>query len=82
MAGGVASTAYQVARGLIGQFPAGSGAAEICVAPSVLASFTTDATIPAPGVGFWYLVRSRNDCAAGSYGVASGGTPRTVSVCP
>ena len=34
-----------------------------------------------PGSGFWYLIRSWNSCAYGSWGATSDGTPRTPSAC-
>lgn len=42
----------------------------------------SDATVPAPGAGFWYLSRGKNACGNGTYGTQSNGTPRTTTTCP
>jgi hypothetical protein len=41
-----------------------------------------DATVPAPGSGFWYLSRGENACGNGTYGTQSNATPRTTTTCP
>jgi hypothetical protein len=45
------------------------------------APYASDATIPAPGQGFWYVYRGRNVCADGSYGFATSGAERISTVC-
>lgn len=37
---------------------------------------------PSPRQGFWYLVRARNACGAGTYGSGKGTGARTLTVCP
>ncbi len=41
-----------------------------------------DATVPAPGAGFYYLVRAVNRCGDGTLGFRSNGVERTGSSCP
>jgi hypothetical protein len=77
------ATRYDVLRGSLGAFPVGPGGGdELCFndlpGPSV-----TDATVPAPGTGFWYLSRGENTCVGnGTYGTQSNATPRISSTCP
>ena len=77
------ATVYDVLRGSLGALPVGPGGGdEVCfddlVGPSV-----TDATIPAPGTGFWYLSRAENACVGnGTYGTQSNATPRNSTTCP
>ena len=80
------STYSSVLRGLLSQFPVGPGGVdEYCLEVSTLGTTTTDGDDPAPGEGFWYLVRGVNDCGSGSYGsdwqnaIAS---PRQSTTCP
>jgi hypothetical protein len=47
-----------------------------------LASSVTDAGVPPAGAAFWYLVRAKNVCGTGTYGSASGGSPRLGTACP
>ncbi len=75
-------TVHHVVRGTLNQFPVGGGAAETCLGTVASASIT-DTTPPGSGrQGFWYLVRGSNVCGDGSYGSATNGTPRLVTVCP
>ncbi|PYT09121.1 MAG: hypothetical protein DMF49_03180, partial [Acidobacteria bacterium] len=59
----------------------GTGA-EACLASGITGNSVVDATTPAPGTAFRYLVRGRNVCGLGTYGMASDGTPRTSMACP
>jgi hypothetical protein len=74
--------AYDVARGTLGQWPAGSGADEICVEQHGGSNVLTIADVPDVDSGSWYLVRATTACGLGSYGDESGGAPRNVSICP
>jgi hypothetical protein len=78
-------TVHDVLRGLVGQFPVGSGVAEICLGATP-DDFTSDASAPVAAAAYWYLVRGRNACGTGTYGFrTSGGVPageRTSSDCP
>jgi hypothetical protein len=75
-------TVHQVLRGVLSQLPVGSGVSETCVATGEAGTGYGDATLPAPGTGFWYLVRGKNSCGLGTYGTRSNGTPRTSAACP
>jgi hypothetical protein len=77
-----ADATYDVARGLLEGLPPGSGNSESCMASGTQSLGMTDAQIPPAHVGYWYLVRRRNSCDAGTYGDASDGTPRNVAACP
>lgn len=81
---------YDLPRGLVSELPVGSGASETCVVPggSPLTS-ATDTAVPSAGAAWWYLVRGRGACGAGSYGNTDtdpgsswGSTPRSTAVCP
>jgi hypothetical protein len=72
---------YSVVRGVIGEFPPGSGPSDVCLIYYLAPATFADAAEPPPGSGFWYLTRSWNFCAFGSWGSASDGTPRAPSVC-
>ena len=43
---------------------------------------TTDAFKPPIGGASWYLVRGRNSCGGGTWGVTSSGAPRVSGTCP
>jgi uncharacterized repeat protein (TIGR01451 family) len=73
---------YDLSRGLLSQLPVGGGAAESCIASGVATTSASDSQTPAPGAGFWYLVRAKNPCSAGSYGTTSAGSTRTTNACP
>ena len=73
-------TTYDVLRGDIFAFPVGSGS-DTCPGPSVSGTSIAETTVVAPGTGYWFIVRGRNACGAGSYGQGNGG-PRTSAGCP
>jgi N-acetylneuraminic acid mutarotase len=73
---------YDVARGVLGELPVGSGPSETCAAPGVTDTHATDSAVPESGVGFWYLVRARGVCLAGTYGADSADSERLTGVCP
>jgi hypothetical protein len=75
-------TVHDVMRGALPQFPIGSGAAETCLDSGLAADSTVDASAPAPGEGFYYLVRGANACGVGTYGFATGGAERNTLACP
>ena len=74
-------TVHDVLRGELTGLPVGSGP-ETCVGPGVVGTSITDPLSPGAGVGFWYLVRGRNACGGGTWGLASDGTPRVSAACP
>jgi photosystem II stability/assembly factor-like uncharacterized protein len=74
------ATEHQVLRGLVAALPVGA-ASDSCIASGTLASSVQDADVPSEGEAFWYLVRARNVCGTGTYGLASDGSPR-AGTCP
>ena len=62
---------YDVARGALTELPVGFGAAETCIAAGTSALSWAVAQNPPPGEGYWYLVRGRNACGAGTWGPSS-----------
>jgi hypothetical protein len=73
---------YDVIRGALGSLPVGPGGGdEVCFDDLVAAVFV-DATIPAPGAGFWYVSRGVSACGIGTYGTQSNSTIRTSTTCP
>ncbi|ANM30776.1 hypothetical protein ABI59_16120 [Acidobacteria bacterium Mor1] len=53
-----------------------------CFVDGVAGSSITDASIPAVGEAFTYLVTGANVCGESGAGDDSGGSPRTVTACP
>jgi len=75
-------TVSDVMRGRLGEWPVGSGAAETCLESGGHDAESTETEVPAPEAGFYYLVRGRNACGAGGYGMTSSGAPRATATCP
>jgi hypothetical protein len=73
---------YDVMRGRISELPVGGKPNETCLVSATVATTLSDATVPAAGTGFYYLVRGTNLCGRGNYGTASNGTPRNATACP
>jgi hypothetical protein len=76
------ATGYEVVRGGIDAFPVGPGGGDETCFPDLDVPSLTDATLPAPQTGFWYLSRGRNACGIGSYGLRHDGQPRVTTTCP
>lgn len=70
-----------VARGPLAALRASGAYDGACLLPGA-ASALDDPDLPGPGAGFWYLVRGRNPCGAGSWGSRSDGVRRDVTACP
>jgi len=64
------ATQYQVVRG------------DTCLAAAAAAPSITEAGVPPLGEAFSYLVRAKNACGVGTYGMTSGGDPRVSAACP
>ena len=79
--GGPAPT-YDIARGALGEWPAGSGPSKVCEQQQLAANQVDLPQVPDADGGYWYLVRARTTCGVGSYGAASDGSPRSVASCP
>ncbi len=84
--GAPAGTVYDVARGRVSELPVGAGASESCLAPGIPAESASDSVLPGVDQSFWYLVRGRHPCGAGTYGyAAANGVPtaeRVTLTCP
>jgi len=72
-------TVHDLARGGLDAFPVG---VSTCLAAGISGASATDAALPAPGAGYWYLVRGRNSLGNGTYGQQSNGAPRVTTACP
>jgi len=73
---------HDVLRGVLEEPPVGAGGSETCLAAGISAATTIDGDLPSGGQAFFYLVRARNVCGAGTYGNASDGTERVTMACP
>ena len=76
------ATRYDALRGDLASFPVGPGGGDEFCFNDLAGPSVTDATVPAPGTGFWYLSRGENACGNGSYGTQSNLTPRISTTCP
>ena len=81
------ASVYDMLRCRLADGPVGSHpSSESCLADDVSGNTASDEAEPAPGEGFWYLVRAGNACGVGSYGSeGSGGVPtvpRSSATCP
>ena len=77
----VAAGTYSMYRGLIGSLP--GLAFGICTQQNLLVPTTTDATLPAVGAGFFYLITVENRLGEeGTKGFTSSGAERLGSACP
>jgi hypothetical protein len=76
------ATRYDVVRGSTGAFPVGPGGGDETCFPDLPGPSLSDATLPAPQTGFWYLSRGENACSVGTYGLQHDGTPRVTTTCP
>jgi hypothetical protein len=76
------ATQYDVVRGDVAAFPVGPGGADEFCFDNLVGTTLNDATVPAPGTGFWYLSRGENACGVGSFGTDSSGSQRNTTTCP
>ncbi len=82
------ANAYNAYRGALGSFTDADhdGAADAygaCLDASLPTTMTSDGSVPATGVGYFYLVSGRNPAGEGTLGNASSGAPRpNVAACP
>jgi hypothetical protein len=76
------ATVYDVLRGFSGEWPVGTGSSEICLEPGSADTESIEAESPPVSSAYYYLVRARNTCAAGTYGSDSSGIERASGVCP
>jgi hypothetical protein len=73
---------YDILRGAISALPVGPGGGDEVCFDNNNVSLLNDATTPAAGQGFFYLVRAQNFCGQGNYGTQKNLTPRTTTTCP
>jgi len=79
--GSGSGTVHDVVRGLLAELPVGGGPSETCLQSGSASATVTDASLPGPGQGYWYIVRGKNICGVGPYCMATNG-PRISVVCP
>jgi len=79
---GCAGGLFDLMRGALGEVPVGSGASEVCLESSLAATMSGDTEDPTIDTGFYYLVRGRNGCGPGTYGISSAGPERVTGICP
>ncbi len=82
VAGAGSGTVHQMIRGALEELASPSRPSDTCLASSEPGTTTTDAAMPDTDHGLWYLVRGRNACGAGTYGLQSGVTQRASTACP
>lgn len=80
--GSGSGTVHDVVRGAVGELALGVRPSDFCLASGTPGASASDALAPTPAHSFFYMVRGRNVCGAGTYGAASSGAPRTATVCP
>lgn len=80
--GGGPSTLHDGVRGALAGLPVGGDQSAACWVTGTPAATAQDPSTPPEGTGRWYLVRGRNSCGAGTYGVTSNAAQRTTSACP
>ena len=76
------ATGYDVVRGDLGSLPVGPGGGDETCFDNLASPTLSDATVPSPDSGFWYLSRGENTCGNGTYGTRHDGSPRTTTTCP
>jgi subtilisin-like proprotein convertase family protein len=79
--GSGSATVHDVLRGDLDQLPVGTGSSETCLLNGASVAAATDSSMPSPGNGHWYLIRGRNACGTGPYGLASNNDVRAASAC-
>lgn len=75
-------TIYDVAAGDLAGLAGGGTMASFSLICGASTTTTMDPALPAPGSGFYYMVRARNACGAGAWGADSGGLARISPACP
>jgi hypothetical protein len=80
--GAGSGSVHDLLRGRVEELGSTSRPSDVCVAAGVPGTGASDSVVPLAGRAFFYIVRGRNACGAGSYGSASNGSPRTGTACP
>lgn len=73
---------YRVARGGFTSDATANGFDDAACQGQTSATTYTDATVPAPGAGFYYVVANSDDCFDAHFGTDSQGGVRPVAGCP
>jgi hypothetical protein len=76
--GGTVAPVFDLVRSTT---PVDFGSAACIEANDGADSFAVDLDVPAPGEGFYYLVRAQNACGGGSWGTASDNAERIAPDC-
>lgn len=80
------STGYSAVRGAVSGLPVGPGLGDETCLGSPTSATISDASNPVLGTGFWYAVRGKNACGAGTYGRqgvrGAVGVERLTTTCP
>jgi hypothetical protein len=75
-------TTYDVATGELSSLPASGFGGSVPLACGLLIPTASDPSVPPVGAGWYYIVRGRNACGAGSWGLNSAGQERISTACP
>jgi len=78
--GAGSDTTHSIVRGSFGGGPGGGG--QMCLSGRQPGAYAIDLAAPAPGSGYWYLIRGDNVCGPGTYGYATSGAERLSAACP
>jgi hypothetical protein len=81
-ASALTATNYDAVRGALAALPVGPGGGDEVCFDNLPGTSMVDGAVPVTGAGFWYIVRGESACGNGSYGQASGGSPRITTTCP
>lgn len=77
------ATVYDVASQTLSDLHTNGTATAQCFANDVPGTSVNDARTPAPGDGYYYIIRGQNSCSTGTYGFDSSSVERVpVSACP
>jgi hypothetical protein len=82
--GGVSAATYDIASATLSALAANGTTTAACLSGGLPSpSFVDDRPNPAQGVGFYYIVRAKSSCGAGTYGYGAAGVERVPTApCP
>ena len=80
----VSGAVYDVASGALSALRVNGTTAAACLSNNgATAGYVDVRPDPAPGTGYYYIIRAQGTCGAGTYGFASNGQPRVpTAACP
>jgi len=76
------ASTYDIVRGSVNALPVGPGGGEETHVCGTASLGITSTVVPSAGLGYFYVVRAKNQTCPGTYGAQTGGTPRTTTTCP